>query len=45
MFQGLAFEAKWWTEGDSPEASSTEPDNSPWLALTEAQIRELLAHS
>jgi chitinase len=45
MFQGLAFEAKWWTEGDSPEASSSEPDDSPWLALTEAQIRELLANS
>ncbi len=41
LFEGIAFEAKWWTQGDSPGASSTEPDNSPWLPLTEAQILEV----
>ena len=42
QFNGLPFEAKWWTQGDSPEASSSDPDSSPWTALTSAQIQELL---
>ena len=42
MLGELAFEAKWWTQGDSPEASTTNPDDSAWLALTEAQIRATL---
>lgn len=42
MFDGIPFEAKWWTQGDSPEASSTEPDNSPWVPLTIAQIQAVL---
>jgi chitinase len=42
LFNGLAFEAKWWTQGDSPEASSSSPDNSPWAALTTAQIQAIL---
>lgn len=33
LFDGLPYEAKWWTRGDSPQASETEPDSSPWLAL------------
>ena len=42
LFDGIPFEAKWWTQGDSPEASSTDPDNSPWVPLTAEQIREML---
>lgn len=42
LFDGIPFEAKWWTQGDSPEASSTEPDNSPWVPLTIAQIHDVL---
>jgi chitinase len=42
LFQGIPFEAKWWTQGDSPEASSTNPDNSPWIALTTEQIQQIL---
>lgn len=42
MFDGIPFAAKWWTQGDSPEASSTEPDNSPWIPLTSKQIQEIL---
>jgi chitinase len=37
-----AFEAKWWNQGDSPAAASTDPDNSPWVRLTDAQVQEVL---
>ena len=43
MYAGLAFEAKWWTQGDSPEAVSSDPDSSPWAALTDAQITEVIS--
>jgi chitinase len=42
QFKGLPFEAKWWTQGDSPEASSTDPDSSPWVPLTSAEIQKIL---
>ena len=42
MFEGLAFEAKWWTQGDSPEAASSNPDSSPWEPLTQDEIDQLL---
>jgi len=32
------YQAKWWTQGDSPAASVSDPDSSPWLALTRDQI-------
>lgn len=42
QFEGIPFEAKWWTQGDSPEASSNDPDDSPWVPLTNAQIQKVL---
>lgn len=42
VFDGIPFEAKWWTQGDSPKASAADPDNSPWVALTPEAIREIL---
>jgi chitinase len=42
QFAGLPFEAKWWTQGDSPEASSKNPDDSPWIPLTPTQIQQIL---
>lgn len=42
MLNGIAYEAKWWTQGDSPEASSQDPDSSPWSALTQKQILTVL---
>ena len=41
LFGGVPYEAKWWTQGDSPEAASSNPDGSPWVPLTLAQIREI----
>lgn len=40
LFNGVPFQAKWWTQGDSPAKSNTDPDSSPWIALTENQLEE-----
>lgn len=39
-FDGIPYQAKWWTQGDSPEAYSSNPDSSPWVPLTAAQVTE-----
>lgn len=41
-FSNGAYEAKWWTQGDSPEAEATNPDSTPWIKLTDNQVREIL---
>lgn len=42
MFDGVPFRAKWWNKGESPAASSANPDSSPWVPLTEIQVKEIL---
>lgn len=42
LFNGVPYEAKWWNQGESPAAAATNPDNSPWLLLTQEQIIEML---
>lgn len=42
LFDGVPFQAKWWNEGESPAASAANGDASPWMALTQAQILEIL---
>ncbi|WP_431279865.1 carbohydrate-binding protein [Leifsonia poae] len=42
LFDGTPYEAKWWTQGDSPEAASANPDSSPWTPLTQDEIDQLL---
>jgi len=42
LFEGIPFQAKWWNQGDSPAASSANPDSSPWLPLTQSQIADIL---
>lgn len=42
LFEGAPFQAKWWNEGESPAAAAANADSSPWLALTQAQILEIL---
>ncbi|GAA4027014.1 glycosyl hydrolase family 18 protein [Arthrobacter methylotrophus] len=39
LFEGSAFEAKWWTQGASPEAALQSAPDSPWAKLTTAQIQ------
>ncbi len=42
MHQGIAFEARWWNTATSPESSLVDPGGSPWAALSQEEIRELL---
>jgi chitinase len=42
LFDGTPFEAKWWNQGGSPAAAAANPDSSPWLPLTQAQILDIL---
>ncbi len=41
LFKGVPYQAKWWNQGESPAASSSNPNASPWTPLTQAQIDEL----
>ncbi len=43
LFERVPFQAKWWNEGESPAKSAANSDASPWIALTQAQIVEILA--
>lgn len=42
LLNGIPFQAKWWTEGDSPAASTANPDSSPWVMLTLEQVNEVI---
>jgi chitinase len=42
LFEAIPYQAKWWTLGDSPAAASSNPDTSPWVPLTQAQIDAVL---
>ncbi len=42
-FDGVPYEAKWWTQGDSPAAASSNPDSSPWVPLTLQQVKDAIA--
>jgi chitinase len=43
IFDGVPYQAKWWTQGDSPAAASSNPDSSPWTPLTIVQINQINA--
>ncbi|OFE17887.1 hypothetical protein BA895_13950 [Humibacillus sp. DSM 29435] len=42
LFEGVAFSAKWWTQGVSPVARSTQSNPSPWERLTDAETRRVV---
>jgi chitinase len=42
MFDGTGFVAKWWTQGDSPDAGFVVPDSSPWRVLTDDEILTII---
>lgn len=42
LHEGVAYEAKWWSQGDSPDAGSADPGSSPWEPLTADEISALL---
>lgn len=39
LFDGYAFEAKWWTQNGSPQATLDGAPDSPWVKLTPAQLQ------
>lgn len=41
LFNGTPYQAKWWNQGESPAAASSNADSSPWTPLTQAQINEI----
>jgi cellulose synthase (UDP-forming) len=43
LYKGVPYQAKWWTQGDSPEAATSNASGSPWVPLTQAQINEIIA--
>lgn len=43
LFNGIPYQAKWWTKGDSPAAASSNPDNSPWVPLTQAEVEKIIS--
>lgn len=43
LLDGVPYQAKWWTQGDSPAAAAASPNASPWIPLTQAQINEILS--
>ncbi len=42
LFNGIPYQAKWWNQGESPAAASSDPNGSPWAPLTQAQINEIV---
>jgi len=42
LFEGAPYEAKWWNQGDSPEAYAADPDSSPWTPVRLEEIEEIL---
>lgn len=42
LFKGIPYQAKWWNQGQSPAAASSNPDASPWTPLTQTQIEEII---
>lgn len=45
LHEGVAYEAKWWTQGDSPDAGSADPGSSPWDPLDSQEIESLLGEA
>ncbi len=42
VFEGTVFRAKWWNQGESPAAAVANPQSSPWVPLTDAQVEEII---
>jgi chitinase len=43
LFNGVPYQAKWWNQGSSPAAATSNPDSSPWVPLTQSQVNEVLS--
>lgn len=45
LFEKVPYEAKWWNRSDSPAAASSNPEGSPWVPLTQAEIEKIVRES
>jgi chitinase len=45
LFNGVPYQAKWWNQGASPAAASSNPNGSPWTPLTQSQVNDIIAAS
>ena len=43
LFEGRVYEAKWWTQTDSPEAAMQGAPESPWTKLRDEELLKLMA--
>jgi chitinase len=43
LFEGRVFEAKWWTQTDSPEAALQGSPESPWSKLRDEELMKIIA--
>lgn len=43
LFEGRVFEAKWWTQTDSPEAALQGSPDSPWSKLRDEELLKMIA--
>lgn len=41
VFNGVPYKAKWWNQGQSPAAASSNANSSPWTPLTQSEINAL----
>lgn len=42
IFDGIPYEAKWWNQGESPEAYAADPNSSPWTPISIAEIEAII---
>lgn len=42
MYDGNAYEAKWWNQGENPEKSISGADDVPWQAISQDEIRKIV---
>ncbi|QCB99117.1 glycosyl hydrolase family 18 [Arthrobacter sp. PAMC25564] len=43
LFEGRVFEAKWWTQTDSPDAALQGAGESPWWKLPDEELLKIMA--
>jgi chitinase len=41
LFENIAYEAQWWTQGDRPGVPGTASAPSPWRPLTETEVEQV----
>lgn len=42
LLKGTPYEAKWWNQGESPEAAAYRSESSPWTVLSQKEVSEII---